>query len=335
MTAREHFTDANNTVLALLLDEEMFSPIVVEAADSNAPKQYLRDIFDDSYEDMKADLLMQVEALPDLRTGLNPVLDAVMDVAGILSEDRDRVRTALRRLVATMRATREPAVMKAIRGMDVSVMRTKAGFDKVVESLQLNEICIHTTRPMTAETMIEYRAGIASINSMSQKTLAETISLAEKLTEDNGGLLPSYTQLRTARYHGIVLAMHRYPEAFAHIGQIKKQKTLAETVALAEKLTKENGGLLPTSTWLDKNKYGSVRSALTLYPEAFAHIERERKNRKQKTLAETVALAEKLTKENGGLLPTHRWLRAEGHTCITSSLYTHPEAFAHLLRRLP
>jgi hypothetical protein len=70
-TKREHLTDANNAVLALLLDEEMFFPIVVEAPESGTQKQSsLREIFGESYEEMKADLTMQVDAMSDLRSGL-------------------------------------------------------------------------------------------------------------------------------------------------------------------------------------------------------------------------------------------------------------------------
>jgi len=44
-TKREHLTDANNAVLALLLDEEMFFPVAVEASDSGVRKQLLREFF--------------------------------------------------------------------------------------------------------------------------------------------------------------------------------------------------------------------------------------------------------------------------------------------------
>jgi hypothetical protein len=330
-TKREHLTDANNAVLALLLDEEMFHPIAVEApdSDSSTPRQTLQEIFGESYEDMKADLLMTVEAMSDLRTDLTSVLTTIIDDADILAEDRQRVRAALRRLVAVMKACRRPQMLKAIRGMDVAVMRTEAGFDKVVEDLRLNEICLHTTRSMTAETLIEYRKGIASINSMERKTLAETVLLAEKLTKDNGGLLPSATWLE-ANGHGCIRAAKiRNPETFTHIKQEKVNNSLTENVSIAEKLAKDNGGLLPPTSWLRTHGYRNVSHALHAYPKAFAHLKRQKL---AKTLAEIVLLAEKLTKDNGGLLPSTDRLKAEKHHSVCNALYTYPKAFAHLAR---
>ena len=330
LTTREHLTDANNAVLALLLDEEMFFPATVEAPESDGRKQLLREIFGELYEEMKAELLMTVEALPDLRTGLNPILDTVMDDAGIPAEadDRDRVRAALRRLVATMRAARDPRVMKTIRGMDVAVMRTQAGFDKVVEDLHLNEVCIHTTRHMDAKTMLEYRAALASINSMGQKTLAENVRLAEKLAKDNGGLLPSRAWLNANGFVHVLSSRYKNPKAYAHLKQAKLYNTLAQNVGIAEKLAKDNGGFLPSVMWLRANGFGRVAdSCSSTHPEAYAHIAREKSCL---PLAETVLLAEKLAKDNGGLLPSVMWLRANGHSRITKQRYKSPKAFAHL-----
>lgn len=300
MTTREHLTDANNAVLALLLDEEMFFPVAIEAPDSSARKQLLRETFGESYEDMKAELLMATEAMSDLRSGLDPVLAAIMDDAGIPAEDRNRVRAALRRLVATMKATRDPRVMKAILSMDVTIMRTKAGFDKVVEDLHLNDICIHTTHHMDSKTMIEYRAALASINSMCRKTLAETVRLAEEITKSNGGMLPSRTWLDANGFSGIVACRFKYPEAFAHINQKRKIRTLAENVEIAEKLAEEHGGMLPFPVWLEANGYGHICTALDKHSEAFAHLKQKKTRR---TLAENVEITEELTKNNGGLLP--------------------------------
>ena len=183
---------------------------------------------------------MTVEALPDLRSGLNSILDnAIMDDAGIPDEDKDRVRAALRRLVATMKAARNPRVVKTIRGMDVAVMRTKAGFDKVVEDLQFNEVCIHTTRRMDAETMLEYRAASASINSM-RHTLAENVALAEKLAGENGGLLPK-NMAPANGFTCVVAARQKLPEAFAHIKQARLVRTLANVI-IAEGVAKITGG---------------------------------------------------------------------------------------------
>ena len=45
---------------------------------------------------------------------------------------------------------------------------------------------------------------------------------------------------------------------------------------LAEELTKNNGGLLPTKTWLVANGHGNILAQLYKFPKAFAHLKREK-----------------------------------------------------------
>jgi len=235
----------------------------------------------------------------------------------------------LRRLVAVMKSCHDPKMLKAIRGMDAAAMRTQAGFDKVVESLHLNEICIHTTHHMDSKTMSEYRAGIASISSMGHKTLAETVLLAEGLAKNNGGMVPGVKWLGTNGYSGVRNAIRKYPEAFAHLKQERRLRTLPESVLLAEKLVKDNGGMLPSGSWLTANGYDHIIKTIRRWPEAFAHIKQAKQVR---ILAETVLLMEKLAKDNGGMLPTLTWFKNNGLLGLFNLHYKHPEAFAHIER---
>ena len=87
--------------------------------------------------------------------------------------------------------------------------------------------------------------------------------------------------------------MWKHPEAFAHIPQDRKRKTLDENVALAEQLAKEHDKL-PGPGWLQAHSYSGLCSVMRSHPEAFAHIPQDSK--KLKTLAEHVRTAKQLAK---------------------------------------
>jgi len=91
--------------------------------------------------------------------------------------------------------------------------------------------------------------------------------------------------------------------------------------------------LLPSSTWLKANGFCNVTSIRARHPEAFAHLKRKQE-RARGTLAENVAKAEKLAEENGGLLPSGKWLKNNGYYNIRNLLQKHPESIAHLKREI-
>jgi hypothetical protein len=51
------------------------------------------------------------------------------------------------------------------------------------------------------------------------RTQPESVTLAERLAEENGGILPSPRELRSAGYKGLQDTIRVHPEAFAHIEQ--------------------------------------------------------------------------------------------------------------------
>ena len=115
--------------------------------------------------------------------------------------------------------------------------------------------------------------------------------------------------------------MRKHPEAFAHIRQEKKFKTLAEHVHAAEQLAKRHGKL-PGPGWLQKNGYSGLAAVLRKYPEAFAQIPQ---NKKFRTLSEKVALAEQLAKKHGKL-PSPVWLYKHDRG-LYNATRTDPESF--------
>jgi hypothetical protein len=161
------------------------------------------------------------------------------------------------------------------------------------------------------------------------RTIEEWVEIAEKLVKENDGILPRRKWLLKNKYYGLLHAVKRYPDEFAHIKQGRKHKTIEEWVLIAEKIAKENGGILPNPKWLQNNKYGGLYEAMKRYPDEFSHIKQKRKHR---TIEEWVEIAEKLVKDNDGILPNCTWLRENDCSGLYKMIKKHPEKFSHISR---
>ena len=108
-----------------------------------------------------------------------------------------------------------------------------------------------------------------------------------------------------------------------------KRKTVDEQVKIAENLAQHNNGLLPYSRWLTRHGYSSILPSIKKYPEKFKHIKREYKQIRN-PIRHHIKLAEKLTKEHGGILYHVGWLNKNGYAGLVSAIRRHPEEFKHL-----
>jgi len=160
------------------------------------------------------------------------------------------------------------------------------------------------------------------------KTPQEWVLIAEKMSEDNGGILQSNGWLQNNGYAGLANAIREHPELFKSVKrEFKGGKTRGEWVRIAGEIAKGNNGKLPTNAWLIENGYGKMVSVRYKWPELFNHIGQERK---VKTLKEWVATAERLAKKNDGIIPCDGWLRKNGYVGLHSCMYKHPDFFKHL-----
>ena len=76
---------------------------------------------------------------------------------------------------------------------------------------------------------------------------------------------------------------------------------------------KRFGGLLPCKADLERLGLSGLVCQMNCHPEAFAHIEQERRTRNQQRV---VARAELLATLNGGFLPTKQWLENNGYNDV-------------------
>ena len=161
------------------------------------------------------------------------------------------------------------------------------------------------------------------------RTVEEWVIVAEKLAKENDGILPIGNWLINNGYGGLHSCMRKYPEPFKDIPQDnRKQKTLKEWVIIAEKLAKENDGIFPSRTWIRRNGYSGLSRMMLKHPEKFSHI--NQRKRITRILKEWIPIAEKLAKENGGILPSYAWLKKNKYTGLCEFIRKYPESFSHI-----
>jgi len=161
------------------------------------------------------------------------------------------------------------------------------------------------------------------------RTPQEQVALAEKLAKKHGGMLPNSGWLQKNSHIALDCAMRKHPHFFKHIKQISKQgRTPKEWVNVAKKLAKKHDGRLPGDQWRRKNGYSGLSYAMQKHPNLFKHIKQESK--KGRTPQEQVALAEKLAKKHGGVLPNCYWLRKNGYEGLYQIMWKYPRLFRHI-----
>jgi len=152
-------------------------------------------------------------------------------------------------------------------------------------------------------------------------TLNDNLKEVRRLSDENGGKLPSRSWLVANGYSRICSAMSSHPEAF---DGIKQERILDKNVEDAKRLANENGGKLPRNSWLAANGYSRICTAMYNHPDAFDGIEQEL------SIDERVEDAKRLANENGGKLPSVTWLIANGYRNICSAMYNHPDDFTDI-----
>jgi hypothetical protein len=160
------------------------------------------------------------------------------------------------------------------------------------------------------------------------QSVKEWVPIAEKLAEEHGGILPHKGWLGSNGYCGLIQALQKYPELFAHLDKDNQfGRTVDEWVSVAEQLAEKHNGALPRGIWLMENGYKSLHSAIRHNSEKFSHIKTEFISH---TPHEWVKIAEKLAEDNGGILPCNSWLRNNRYSGLPSVIYRCPELFKHI-----
>jgi hypothetical protein len=184
------------------------------------------------------------------------------------------------------------------------------------------------------DSLLSFTTGICGADTFSEfrniytktKKILEAIKIAEKLAKENGGKLPPSIWLQKHGYNWVYSQLKKSPDLFSHIEREMLSMSNSECVLLAKKLTKNNGGKLPTYVWLKKNGYGNIINCLNSYLELFLNIKREYV--KKGSLNKAIKTAEKLTQDNDGKLPTYKWLINNDYKWLTFFICRYKEIFS-------
>ena len=176
----------------------------------------------------------------------------------------------------------------------------------------------------------EVFSGIKQTRTMPRRASMDWLPVAERLAAKNDDLLPSHKWLRRHRYGGLVHALKKNSERFAHIQQHrnKKRRTIKEWLGEAGRLAREHG-MLPPVAWLMKNGYANLDRAKRRRPQLFARIPQARANEKGQAVKKWVIEAERLARKYG-ILPGCGWLTNNGYKTLDAAKRRNPELFAHI-----
>lgn len=155
----------------------------------------------------------------------------------------------------------------------------------------------------------------------------EWVPIAEQLAKEHKGILPCSSWLRTHGHGTLDRAIRDNRKLFSHINQEwKGKRSLESWKKLARNLAKDNGGKLPTATWLLTHNFAGLYSLILKHPRIFGSIERQRN--KYTRIAHWVQIAEALATKNG-ILPPSGWLH-KNYCALYSSMRAWPQAFSHI-----
>jgi superfamily II DNA or RNA helicase len=163
-----------------------------------------------------------------------------------------------------------------------------------------------------------------------EETLIKHVETANRIANENGGLVPNTYWLRSHGYKGIERSLLKYPERFSHLKweRIGYAESLNNHVKTAERLVENNDGAVPTTSWMAEHGHYGLYAAMEKYPERFSHLGRSKL--KFLSISEHVASAERLSQANGGGLPCKEQLIKHGHRALVACMRRHPEDFSHI-----
>lgn len=158
--------------------------------------------------------------------------------------------------------------------------------------------------------------------------IEEYVKIAEKLAEENEGVLRNSSWLKNNGYTNLCACMNKNKNLFSHITQMNLSgKTIEEHIKTAENLARENNSILPSSIWLRKNGHKDLDSCIMKNKDKFSHLIQDKIH---KNLLETIKEAEELAKYNEGKIPSSLWLQRNGYSGLDQKIRKYSDEFSHM-----
>jgi hypothetical protein len=106
------------------------------------------------------------------------------------------------------------------------------------------------------------------------RTIAEHVQHANTLAAHNDGKLPADSVLRR-EHPALREATKEHPEAFAHLKRKSLHTSIQEYVEQAGELALKHEGVIPSCSWLRKNGFWNLGTAIYNRPHKFAGMRQE------------------------------------------------------------
>jgi hypothetical protein len=159
----------------------------------------------------------------------------------------------------------------------------------------------------------------------SKKTVEDWVCIAEKLVKKEG-FTPCHADLKKRKLLGLAACIYKYPKSFSHLNQklLVERKTSAEWKQLAVEIASNNNGVLPSYIALEKMGYGSINSKMYTNPSIFKGIKRENSFI---SAADHMLSAQTLAANNGGSLPSKKWMLEHEFSKLASHISENAELY--------
>lgn len=116
------------------------------------------------------------------------------------------------------------------------------------------------------------------------KTPEQWVPVAEKLVRETGSI-PNQKQLQTGDYGGLARAIRLRPDLFSHLPHTRLQRRPEEWAAIAASLAGNNGGILPSTGFLQKNGLRALDRMIRIHPHLFSRFKQEVKDSRGRIIA--------------------------------------------------
>jgi len=331
---RRHLSKSYNIFVASLLLQEIVEPLTYPSKLKNGNiKKVKLNPFEEAVPDdgQRQDILQKIiyKLLSFKNNNENPEPNEVKEWIGCvltsnhITENQDKVINHIAKILRRNSDRNNVIKRKPIweDSLDLGWMIDE-GFDKIWTNEIFDSMLVIGTNTSGIKDFEEFRKII-----LCKKSIPENVKDAEKLANENNGVLPIDHWLKKNGYSGLMTCKYRNPSYLAHIKQLSRSEiAIYKNVKDAEKLANKNNGILPGDRKIrDKGKSGIIY-CIKKYPDAFSHIKRKL----TKSIPEHVKDAEKLANENNDILMNDNQLLLNGYRSLVTCKSRHANDFAHI-----
>lgn len=326
---RENLNNYLKAILASLVLEDIFNPVKIKVPKGKKKKgtkhekiDWLSEVLPDAEkqialrEDVR-DKLMEIAILNNAEGDVTflweeyqKVLPEILSEYGVISHIKEvgqQIWAGFARRTLQM------------RGVDIS----DVDFNILKDVDPLGYILRYASSCVNSKCLSDIRNLVST-----RKTVREWVTIAEHLSREHGGHLPSQIWMQQHGYSSLCFHKRQHPEMFSHIPSYPYEtRTISDWVQYAEEIAQnEYEGKLPLQSQLRKEHPAGLVAVMRNNPDSFSHIPQDIYVSRSED--EWLDIITKLANNNGGVVPNSNTLKELGYGAAHNHLLHNPK-FAH------